>query len=212
MIRVNNLHYQYQYGEQKILKSVSFTVNPGEIVGLVGQNGAGKSTVGKLVAGIIQPPKNTVFIDDIDVGRRRNFASIFQKIGIVFQNPETQIIFNDVYEEMRFAGAKTGVSDSAIRSALETVGMLDKVGGELWDFSPGQKQRIVFAETLARQPQYLVLDEPTTMVDPAGKLKLRAIIRRLKKRGIGILLITNAREEMRLADRILTLVGGRIAT
>lgn len=209
MIRVTNLVHKYRGGERAVLNGVSFSLRRGEIVALVGKNGAGKSTVGKLVAGIIRPKKGTVVIDGIDAALNRNHEKVFAKVGIVFQNPETQIIFNDVYEEMKFACAKTVVSDAAIEDALKLVGM-HGMKGELWDFSPGQKQRIVFAEMLARRPRYLVLDEPTAMIDSAGKRRIHGIIRDLKAHGIGILLITNSTEERKIADRTLILSEGKL--
>lgn len=210
MIEVKHLRYKYRRSEVATLRDISFTVRTGEIVALVGRNGSGKSTIGKIIAGIIRPKKGEVIINDIDAGVRKNFGIIFEKVGIVFQNPETQIIFNDVKEEMRFACARNGVSDDVIEAALGTVGMKNMQTSDLWDFSLGQKQRIVFAEMLARKPQYLVLDEPTTMIDSLGKRKIHEIIRRLRTEGMGILLISNSADEIRIADRIVVLSEGRV--
>lgn len=210
MIKVKNLKYKYRRSAARTLDDVSFTVREGEIVALVGKNGSGKSTIGKIVAGIIRPKKGEVIIDDIDAGARNNFGKIFERVGIVFQNPETQIIFNNVREEMCFACARCEVSNEAIEAALEAVGMKDAPVDDLWDFSLGQKQRIVLAEMLARKPRYLVLDEPTTMIDSLGKSKIYEIIRKLKAEGMGILLISNSAEEIRIADRVVVLSGGKI--
>lgn len=208
MIKVQNLTYKYRRSHAQILRDASFEVRSGEIVALMGENGSGKSTVGKLVAGIIRPRKSQVLIDDIDVGVKKNYREVFGKIGIVFQNPETQIIFNTVHDEMKFALGQKDNADKIIDEALEQVGMIGHEDG-LWDFSLGQKQRIVLAEMLARKPKYLVLDEPTTMVDSVGKVEIWKIIRKLKAQGLGILLITNSKEESMIADRIITLQDGR---
>ena len=210
MIAIKHLKYKYRRSETAILKGVSLTVREGEIVALVGENGSGKSTIGKLVAGIIRPRKGEIYVDNIDASERKNFSMIFQKVGIVFQNPETQIIFNDVWDEMRFVCAQSGIDDKVIKNSLEAVGMENMKTNDLWDFSLGQKQRVVLAEMLARSPQYLVLDEPTTMIDSLGKRKIHEIIRQLRAGGMGILLISNSADEMRIADRIVVLHEGRI--
>lgn len=210
MIKIQNLKYKYRRNEAETLNGVSFTVRGGEIVALVGKNGSGESTVGKIVAGIMRPKRGEVVMDGIDAGVRRNFEKIFRKVGIVFQNPETQIIFNNIREEMCFACARSGINDEAITAALEAVEMKDARNGDLWDFSLGQKQRVVLAEMLARKPQYLVLDEPTTMIDTLGKRKIYEIIRKLKTEGMGILLISNSADEIRIADRVIVLSGGTI--
>ena len=164
----------------------------------------------KLVADIIRPRKGEIYVDNIDASERKNFSMIFQKVGIVFQNPETQIIFNDVWDEMRFVCAQSGIDDKVIQNSLEAVGMENMKTNDLWDFSLGQKQRVVLAEMLARSPRYLVLDEPTTMIDSLGKRKIHEIIRQLRAGGMGILLISNSVDEMRIADRIVVLHEGRI--
>lgn len=209
MIKVQNLKYKYCRSRSLVLQDVSFNVAKSEVVALIGKNGSGKSTIGRLVSGIITPQKNQVFIDEIDVGIKKNYKDIFAKVGIVFQNPETQIIFNNIYDELKFALGKRANVEGIVNEALEQVGMVN-CGDNLWDFSLGQKQRIVLAEILARKPEYLVLDEPTTMIDPAGKHEIWKIIRNLKLQGIGILLITNSNEEASIADRVIMLRDGNI--
>lgn len=222
MIEVKHLRYKYKSSRDEVLRDISLSLRHGEIVALVGRNGSGKSTLGKLIAGIARPKRGEVLVDRIDVGVKRNYEKVFRKVGIVFQNPETQIIFGEVREEMEFAlmgmsSIKGAVSDEQrkenarkITAALDMVGMVDKQGGNLWDFSLGQKQRIVLAEMLARCPQYLVLDEPTTMIDSLGKQTMYKIWRDLRTKGLGILLITNCAEELLVADRVLVLGDGRI--
>lgn len=209
MIKVRNLKYKYRRSHSLILQDVSFDVKEGEIVALMGKNGSGKSTIGRLVSGIIKPQKNQVFVDGIDVGMKKNYKDIFAKVGIVFQNPETQIIFNNVHDELKFALGKRANVEGVVNKVLEQVGMAN-CKDNLWDFSLGQKQRIVLAEILAREPNYLILDEPTTMIDNTGKHEIWKIIRNLKLQGIGILLITNSNEEASIADRIIILRDGNI--
>lgn len=209
MIKIKNLAYKYRRGRTHVLRDVSFEIKSGEIVALMGSNGSGKSTVGKLIAGIITPRKNQIWVDDIDVGVKRHYKEVFAKIGIVFQNPETQIFFDNVRDEMSFVLNQKDDVDGIIDEALERVNMVDR-GDSLWDFSLGQKQRIVLAEMLTRKPKYLVLDEPTTMIDSVGKTEIWKIIRKLRSQDLGILLITNSKEEALVADRIITLQNGHI--
>lgn len=209
MIKVRNLKYKYRRARAQILQNVSFDIMNGEIVALVGKNGSGKSTIGKLVAGIITPHKDQIYIDDLDVGVKKNYKQVFAKVGIVFQNPETQIIFNNIEDEMNFALGQQDNMGKIIDKALNQVGIINR-NGNLWDFSLGQKQRVVLAEILARKPKYLVLDEPTTMIDSVGKREVWKLIRKLKSQGIGILLITNSDQEAAIADRIIKLQDGHI--
>lgn len=209
MIKVRNLQYKYRRACSPVLQDISFDVKNGEVVALMGKNGSGKSTIGRLVSGIVRPQKNQVFIDGIDVGIKKNYKKIFSKVGIVFQNPETQIIFNNVRDELKFALGRHANAEKIMDEVLEQVGMTGRAD-DLWDFSLGQKQRIVIAEILARRTRYLILDEPTAMIDSVSKHEIWKIIHNLQSQGIGILLITNSDEEASIADRIITLQNGYI--
>ncbi len=206
MIKVTNLQYKYKHQREATLQDISFTIKPGEIIVVVGKNGAGKSTLGKLLSGIIKPRKGEVLIDNLDISVRKNRQKIFEKAGIVFQNPETQIIFGDIRDEISF----TQSDAKEVEAALQLVGLGDQVQTSLWDLSLGQKQRVVLAEILARKPKYIILDEPTTMINSADKMKIHTIIRTLAAQGIGILLITNSAEELLLGQRILVLANGKV--
>lgn len=210
MIVVNNLSYRYRHTNKNVLHEIKFSANAGEIVAIVGQNGSGKSTLGKLLSGILRPPKNRVTIDNLDPALSKNHQAIFQKVGIVFQNPENQILFQRVDEELNFSTRNIKDSDAKIRQALHAVGMQEYYHANLTKLSLGQKQRIVLAEMLVRNPNYLILDEPTTMLDTTGKITIHQIITRLRSQNIGIILITNIAEELLLADRILILENGSI--
>ncbi len=210
MITVNDLTYRYPHSRGYVLREVNFSLQPGEIVTLVGQNGSGKSTLGKLLAGIIKPARKQILINDLDVAKKSNYDAIFQKVGIVFQNPENQILFNNVYDEMMFAARNIKNPIAQIQAALRTVDMLQYLHSDLTHFSLGQKQRIILAETLVRSPEYLILDEPTTMLDSAGKVAIYQVLKQLRTQGIGILLVTNLAEELLLADRIFILAREKL--
>ena len=189
---------------------MNFSVKDGEIIAIIGKNGSGKSTIGKLIAGITKLKQGKIFIDDIDISK--NYKLIQDKIGIVFQNPENQIIFNNIYDELSFSlrNLEKEEIEKRVNQALEKVEMIDLKNHDLYTLSLGQKQRIMIAEVLAKNPKYIILDEPTTMIDSQGKEKIYNIIQNLKKQGYTIICITNLADEILLADRTLILSEGKI--
>lgn len=211
MISINNVTYRYKKGKE-ILKEINMTIQEKETVVIMGKNGSGKSTLGKLISGIIKPKKGKILIDDLDIVEKKNQEEIRKKIGIVFQNPENQIIFNNVEDEVSFALKDLNKEEvkQRIEDALEKVHMKDKLKEDLYELSLGQKQRVIISEVLAKQPKYIVFDEPTTMIDSKGKEEIYRIVEKLKKEGYTILYITNVAEEMLLADRIILLNEGEI--
>lgn len=211
MIRVSGLNYRYHGNPSPTLDGVDLTIADGEVVAIVGQNGSGKSTLGRLVAGIYKLREGSIEIDDHKLDKRS--SKLPSEVGIVFQNPENQIIFNRIDDEISFALQELSQTEinQRISEALAEVGMSEYRTRDLYSLSLGQKQRIVIAEVLARRPKYLILDEPTTMIDSEGKEQIYQIIRRLKNQGYTIICITNLADEMLLADRTLILANGKIA-
>lgn len=211
MIKIKNVTYRYQKGKD-ILKDINIDIKDKETVVIMGKNGSGKSTLGKLISGIIKPKEGKILIDDLDIADKNNQNEIRKKIGIVFQNPENQIIFNNVQDEVSFAlkDLEKEEIDKRIKEALRKVHMEDKINEDLYELSLGQKQRIIISEVLAKQPKYIVFDEPTTMIDSKGKEKIHHIVEELKKDGYTILYITNMAEEILLADRVILIDNGRI--
>ncbi len=212
MIRVENVSFKYKNSENKILDNLNFSVMDGEIIAIVGQNGSGKSTIGKLIAGIIKLKEGNIVIDDLNIRKNKKQKIIQDKVGIVFQNPENQIIFNNIYDEISFSlkGLEKTELEDRIQESLEQVGMLKYKNEDLYSLSLGQKQRIMIAEVLAKRPKYIIFDEPTTMIDSKGKEKIYKIIEKLKKEGYTIICITNLADEILIADRILILKNGKI--
>jgi len=213
MIIVEDVSFKYKGSNNKILDNLNFSVNDGEIVCIVGKNGSGKSTIGKLIAGITKLKNGNIFIDDVNISMGKNIDLVRDKIGIVFQNPENQIIFNRIYDELSFSlkGLSKDEVESRIDMALRQVDMLDFKGCDLYSLSLGQKQRIMIAEILAKEPKYIIFDEPTTMIDSEGKEKIYKIMKSLHKSGFTIICITNLADEILLADRTLILDKGSIA-
>lgn len=213
MIKVENVCFKYKKSNYKVLDNLNFSINDGEVVAIVGENGAGKSTIGKLISGITKFKKGKITIDNLDISKKENYSLLQDKIGIVFQNPESQIIFNNIYDELSFSlkNLKKEEIEERINLALEKVNMLDFKDRDLYTLSLGQKQRIMIAEVLAKNPKYIIFDEPTTMIDSYGKEKIYEIIQNLKKNGYTIICITNLADEILLADRTLILNNGKIA-
>lgn len=206
MIKAQNLKFRYRGARENVLDDINLVVETGECVALVGKNGSGKSTLGRILAGLTKFRVGEVTIDGCKPSS--------QPIGIVFQNPENQIIFSSIYDELSFAlhDLSSSEIESRVNVALKQVDMLEFKDRNLYELSLGQKQRIMIAEALAINAKYLILDEPTTMIDGAGKEKIHTIIRDLKKQGCTILLLTNSTDEILLADRTLILEHGRIVT
>ena len=208
--RLKPSFFKYKSNKTNILEGLNFSVNDGEIIAIVGENGSGKSTIGRLISGILKLKSGSIKIDDIDVNK--NYNLIKDKIGIVFQNPENQIIFNNIYDELSFSLKELEKSEinERIDWALKQVGMYEFKEHDLYTLSLGQKQRIMIAEVLSKKPKYIILDEPTTMIDSQGKEEIYKIIRELKKQKYTIICITNLADEILLADKTLILDNGKI--
>lgn len=212
MINVENIHFKYKR-EKAVISNLNLKINEGECIAIVGRNGSGKSTLARLISGIIKPTKGNIIVDEINTKDKKNYINLRKKIGIVFQNPENQILFNNIDDELAFALKNLNLEDRAIRinQALEKVKIEKEKIGDIDELSLGQKQRIAIAGVLAVNPKYIVLDEPTTMIDSEGKEAVYSIIKTLKNSGYTIIYITNNTEEIFLADRIIILDEGKIA-
>ena len=212
MINVENIHFKYKR-EKEVISNLNLKINEGECIAIVGRNGSGKSTLARLISGIIKPTKGNIIVDEINTKDKKNYINLRKKIGIVFQNPENQILFNNIDDELAFALKNLNLEDRAIRinQALEKVKIEKEKIGDIDELSLGQKQRIAIAGVLAVNPKYIVLDEPTTMIDSEGKEAVYSIIKTLKNSGYTIIYITNNTEEIFLADRIIILDEGKIA-
>ncbi len=208
MIKVENVSFKYKNCDNFILDNLNFEIKEGEVVAIVGQNGSGKSTIGKIISGILKIKQGNVFIDELKIKDKE----AQRRVGIVFQNPENQIIFNNIYDELSFSlkGLNKDEIENRIINSLRKVDMLDYKDRDLYTLSLGQKQRIMIAEVLAKKSKYIVLDEPTTMIDSQGKEKIYNIIKELKNEGYTIICITNLAEEILIADRTLILKNGKI--
>ena len=206
MIKLENVNYQYKNGE-KILENINFEVQDGEIISIIGKNGNGKSTLLNLIAGILKPTAGKIVIDEIDTKSKKDFLELRKKIGIVFQNPDAQILFPSVFEDMEFVLKNLGIEnhEKRILNALEIVNMKGFEKKDIYELSLGQKQRINIANVLAVKPKYILLDEPTTMIDSLEKENIYRALLKLKKEGFTIIFVTNNVNEILLSDRIFIL-------
>ena len=181
MIKLENVYYKYKT-EKNILEDINLEIYEGEIISIIGKNGTGKSTLLNLMAGIIKPNKGNIIVDNINTKSKKDFIELRKKIGILFQNPDNQILFPKVYEEMEFALKNLDISnrEQRIEEALKMVNMEELKQEEIYELSLGQKQRINIASILAIKPKYIAFDEPTTMIDSKEKEKIYNIMKTCK--------------------------------
>ncbi|MBQ3107773.1 MAG: energy-coupling factor transporter ATPase [Firmicutes bacterium] len=194
---------------------MSFHVAKGEFLAVTGHNGSGKSTLAKLANALLLPSGGAVYVDGMDTRDEANLLKIRQKLGVVFQNPDNQIVTTVVEEDVAFGPENLGVPSAEIRervdAALRSVHMGEYAASAPHMLSGGQKQRVAIAGMLAMRPEALILDEATSMLDPQGREDVLSIIKRLNhEEGMTVVMITQYMEEAVLADRMLVLDRGRL--
>lgn len=215
MIKINNLTFQYDGQDFPALKGIDLTVNEGEFVAVLGHNGSGKSTLAKHLNGILLPSGGKVYVDGIDTADDEMLSTLRKTVGMVFQNPDNQIVASVVEEDVAFGPENLGTPPDEIRKrvdfALETVGMYHKRDTAPHNLSGGQKQRIAIAGIIAMRPKYIVFDEPTAMLDPSGRREVLSAIKTLNRdHGITCLLITHYMDEAAQADRVVVIDHGKV--
>lgn len=197
-----------------VLKGVSLDISRGDFVAVLGHNGSGKSTLAKLLNAINLPESGDILIDGMNTKDEEHLYDIRRTVGMVFQNPDNQIVATVVEEDVAFALENIGVEPSEIRKrvdeALKTVGMYHYREHAPHKLSGGQKQRIAIAGVLAMQPACIVMDEPTAMLDPIGRREIMQTIKRLNEAGVTIILITHYMEEAAQAKRVVVMDSGKI--
>ena len=216
MIELNEISYRYEGAKESALSGVSLTILDGEMLAIVGHNGSGKSTLAKHLNGLLTPDSGRVLVDGMDTGDEGKLLSIRQRVGMVFQNPDNQLVTAIVEEDVGFGPENLGVPPAEIRervdSALREVGMTDYADRAAHALSGGQKQRVAIAGMLAMRPEVLVLDEATAMLDPEGRREVLDIVSRLhRETGITVVMITQHMEETLLCDRVVVMAGGKIS-
>ena len=217
IIEVKNVTFEYTDGERRntVIKDFSINIERGSFTVILGHNGSGKSTLAKLLNGLYKPASGEVFVDGISTSDEEHEIDIKRRVGMVFQNPDNQLIASIVEEDVAFGPENLGFEPSEIRcrvdKALCDVGMGEFARSTPHRLSGGQKQRIAIAGILAMTPECIVLDEPTAMLDPKGRAEIISTVERLnRENGITIVLITHFMEEAQNADRAVVMDNGVI--
>lgn len=218
------------YPGRSVLAQADLEIASGEITVVIGQNGSGKSTLAQVLAGLKLDFRGKVWLDDLELKRSTRVRELRQKVGLVLQNPDHQILFGKVEEEISFALQNLRLPEVAdlprnrrereqiiqskrreiAEQALAQVGLKAKIDANPRTLSGGQKQRLAIAGVLALRPAYLILDEATSMLDLPSRRAVYRILEKLKKQRIGVIMMTNLLDEILLADRVLILDGGKM--
>ena len=218
-IEVKDLVYRYskEQGDDNLCPAfdhVSIEIKRGEYIAIAGSNGSGKSTLARCLNGLLLPTEGKILVDGMDTNDDDLIWDIRKKIGMVFQNPDNQIVSSMVEDEVAFGPENIGIENPELRkrvdNALKSVGMYEYRNREAHKLSGGQKQRIAIAGAVAMRPDCIVFDEPTAMLDPKGRSQVMKVIRELNDQGITIILITHFMEEVAEADRVLVMKSGKL--
>lgn len=220
-IRAENLTFEYSRQDAsgaelktKAIDGISFTIEKGSFTAIIGQNGSGKSTLAKNMNGLLIPTQGKMYVDGMDTSLEENLWPVRQRVGMVFQNPDNQIVSAIVEDDVAFGPENLGIEPEEIRrrvdGALNSVEMNEYRKKAPHLLSGGQKQRIAIAGAIAMEPECIVFDEPTAMLDPRGRQEVLKVIRRMNEKGITTILITHFMEEAASADKVIVMDSGSI--
>lgn len=220
IIEFQNVTFRYESEDEGVVlapavKDLSLSINEGEFIAILGHNGSGKSTIAKLSNGLLIPESGDVIVNGMNTKNEDDDINIKQTVGVVFQNPDNQIVATIVEEDVAFGPENLGVEPSEIRrrvdDSLKIVGMYNYRKHEPHKLSGGQKQRVAIAGIIAMEPRCIILDEPTAMLDPEGRRDVMKAIKRLNRElGITVVFITHYMEEAVEADRIVVMDDSRL--
>lgn len=218
IIEIDNLYFQYLHGEDEepklAIKGVSLEIEEGSFTAIIGQNGSGKSTLAKNLNGLLLPSKGAVYVSGMDTRDEDKIWDIRQTAGMVFQNPDNQLVSAIVEDDVAFGPENIGIDPVEIRArvdeALDAVKMGKYKRKAPHLLSGGQKQRIAIAGVVAIRPRCIIFDEPTAMLDPRGRKDIMEIIEKLHREGITVILITHFMDEAVKADRVVIMNKGEI--
>ncbi len=219
MIKTENLTYSYSSYEDKVIKNVfenlNIEIKKGSFTAILGHNGCGKSTLAKHFNAILLPTGGKVYVSGMDTKNEDLLFEIRKDAGMVFQNPDNQIVAAIVEDEVAFAPENLGIESGEIRKrvdeCLKTVGMSEFSGASTAGLSGGQKQRVAIASILAMEPRCIILDEPTAMLDPRGRKEVISTIKKLNEnKNITVILITHYMDEAVKADRVIVMYKGDV--
>ena len=217
IIRVSDVYYDYENPDDTVdtaVNGVSLSVKKGEWLSVIGHNGSGKSTLAKLLNGLFLPREGTVTVEGIDTTDEERIWELRQKVGMIFQNPDNQMVATVVEEDVAFGLENVGIAPEEIRArvdeALAAVNMSQFAGAAPHMLSGGQKQRVAIAGVLAMKPDVILMDEPTAMLDPSGRREVMETVQRLhREEGMTVVLITHFMEEALRGDRVIVMEKGK---
>ena len=216
IITAENLKFIYKTasGEKIAIDDINLKIFSGEFIAIIGTNGSGKSTLAKHFNALLKPTEGKIFVENLDTADEKNLWEIRSKVGMVFQNPDNEIVAAIVEDDVAFGPENLGISPEKIRErvdfALNTVGMIDYKKFSPSKLSGGQKQRIAIAGAVAMKTKIIVFDEPTAMLDPQGRAEVLRTIKKLHAQGLTIILITHFMDEAAQAEKIFLMESGKI--
>lgn len=215
MIELKSIYFSYFVPEKvDVLRNINLKINKGEFISIIGKNGSGKSTLGRIISFLLEPTQGEILIDGKKVKSEIDYLEIRKKIGMVFQNPDNQIVSQIVEEDVAFGLENLNYDEETIKKKVEEVllevDLLEERRFPPHFLSGGQRQKLAIAGILVMEPEYIVLDEPTSLLDPKGRGDVIKLITRLNKKGITIILITHRMEEAMLGDKVYVLNDGEI--
>jgi len=200
--------------KKRALDGIDLTIEKGKFTAIIGQNGSGKSTLAKNMNAILTPTEGSMLVDGMDISDAENVWKVRQRVAMVFQNPDNQIVSAIVEDDVAFGPENLGIESDEIRAkvdaALKSVDMLDYRKKAPHLLSGGQKQRIAIAGAVAMQPECIVFDEPTSMLDPRGRKEVLSTIKDLNAKGITTVLITHFMDEAAMADKVIVMDSGKV--
>jgi biotin transport system ATP-binding protein/energy-coupling factor transport system ATP-binding protein len=214
IIQVRNLTFTYESALSAALENLNLDIGEGEYIAIIGPNGCGKTTLTRLFNALLLPSSGEVLVNGTSTNNRKNLMEIRRRVGMIFQNPDNQIVGMTVEEDVAFGPGNLGLPAAEVRrrvdQALENVGLSGFQNRLPHTLSGGQKQLLALAGLLAMDPKIIILDEPTSSLDPQGRKIVLDLLHKLKSQGIGIIHITHNMDEAAMADRILVMNQGKL--
>ncbi|WP_054950976.1 energy-coupling factor transporter ATPase [Numidum massiliense] len=214
LVSIRDICFHYRPEAEPVLRNVDLDIARGEMVAIIGPNGSGKSTLSKIINGLLKPTAGCIRVDGLDPSDDREVWDVRRKVGMVFQNPDNQIVGPTVQDDIAFGLENLGIArqvmEERMREAIARVGLTGLEEAMPNRLSGGQKQRLAIAGVLAMRPELIILDEATAMLDPEGRRQVAEVVRLVRQEGIAVVTVTHMLDEVTEADRIVVIADGNI--